>query len=87
MKATGIVRRIDDLGRVVIPKELTAATLDGRRIALTPKWERLSHIRFGTAIYLAQRAAESLYTPEGKKAVTLSGIWIAFSFSQEKSLS
>lgn len=56
-------------GYVVIPKELTAATLDGRRIALTPKWERLSHIRFGTAIYLAQRAAESLYTPEGKKAV------------------
>ncbi len=56
-------------GYVVIPKELTAATLDGRRIALTAKWERLSHIRFGTATYLAQRAAESLYTPEGKKAV------------------
>ena len=24
MKATGIVRRIDDLGRVVIPKEIVA---------------------------------------------------------------
>ena len=27
MKATGIVRRIDDLGRVVIPKEIGRATL------------------------------------------------------------
>ena len=27
MKATGIVRRIDDLGRVVIPKEIARATL------------------------------------------------------------
>ena len=29
MKATGIVRRIDDLGRVVIPKEIRR-TLSGR---------------------------------------------------------
>ena len=27
MKATGIVRRIDDLGRVVIPKEIRRTTL------------------------------------------------------------
>ncbi len=33
MKATGIVRRIDDLGRVVIPKEIR------RTISLAP-WER-----------------------------------------------
>ena len=26
MKATGIVRRIDDLGRVVIPKEIRSAS-------------------------------------------------------------
>ena len=26
MKATGIVRRIDDLGRVVIPKEIRTVT-------------------------------------------------------------
>ena len=30
MKATGIVRRIDDLGRVVIPKEIADMFLDGR---------------------------------------------------------
>ena len=27
MKATGIVRRIDDLGRIVIPKEIRRLTL------------------------------------------------------------
>ena len=38
MKATGIVRRIDDLGRVVIPKEIRRtmrireAFRDGRRM-------------------------------------------------------
>jgi len=33
MKATGIVRRIDDLGRVVIPKEI-------RRTMRIQRWER-----------------------------------------------
>ena len=40
MKATGIVRRIDDLGRVVIPKEIrrTMRIREGApsRITLTP---------------------------------------------------
>ena len=33
MKATGVVRRIDDLGRVVIPKEIrrTLRIKEGRR--------------------------------------------------------
>ena len=56
-------------GYVVIPKEVTAATLAGERIQLNQRWERLAHIRFGSASYIAQRAAESLYTPDGKKAV------------------
>lgn len=30
MKATGIVRRIDDLGRVVIPKEIRKNAADKR---------------------------------------------------------
>ena len=34
MKATGIVRRIDDLGRVVIPKEIRRTPLDN---SLTPQ--------------------------------------------------
>lgn len=43
MKATGIVRRIDDLGRVVIPKEIRRTMRiregDPSRITLAP-WER-----------------------------------------------
>lgn len=32
MKATGIVRRIDDLGRVVVPKEIRGRCASGREI-------------------------------------------------------
>ena len=32
MKATGIVRRIDDLGRVVIPKEIRRTMRIGRPV-------------------------------------------------------
>ena len=45
MKATGIVRRIDDLGRVVIPKEIRRTLRiregDPLQTALTP-WEPFS---------------------------------------------
>ena len=55
MKATGIVRRIDDLGRVVIPKEIRRTMRiregDPSRITLTP------FDRFCLAIHnLAKRA-------------------------------
>ena len=44
MKATGIVRRIDDLGRVVIPKEIRRTMRiregDPSLMTLAP-WERL----------------------------------------------
>ncbi len=43
MKATGIVRRIDDLGRVVIPKEIRRTMRiregDPSQTTLTP-WEK-----------------------------------------------
>lgn len=45
MKATGIVRRIDDLGRVVIPKEIRRTMRiregDPSQITLT-QWQRFS---------------------------------------------
>ena len=34
MKATGIVRRIDDLGRVVIPKEIRRTTVSYTHLTL-----------------------------------------------------
>ncbi len=45
MKATGIVRRIDDLGRVVIPKEIrrTMRIREGDPLEMTlARWERFS---------------------------------------------
>ena len=48
MKATGIVRRIDDLGRVVIPKEIRRTMRiregDPSQITLAP-WERVCAAR------------------------------------------
>lgn len=45
MKATGIVRRIDDLGRVVIPKEIRRTMRiregDPSQMTLVP-WQRFS---------------------------------------------
>ena len=43
MKATGIVRRIDDLGRVVIPKEIrrTLRIREGDPLLITlAKWQK-----------------------------------------------
>lgn len=43
MKATGIVRRIDDLGRVVIPKEIrrTLRIREGDPLQMTlTQWEK-----------------------------------------------
>ncbi len=55
MKATGIVRRIDDLGRVVIPKEIRRTMRiregDPSRITLTP---------FDKFIYAMTKFAERL---------------------------
>ncbi|MDO4893582.1 MAG: AbrB/MazE/SpoVT family DNA-binding domain-containing protein, partial [Eubacteriales bacterium] len=45
MKATGIVRRIDDLGRVVIPKEIrrTLRIREGDPSLITlKKWQKYS---------------------------------------------
>ena len=45
MKATGIVRRIDDLGRVVIPKEIrrTMRIRDGDPLQMTlANWQKFT---------------------------------------------
>lgn len=48
MKATGIVRRIDDLGRVVIPKEIRRTMRiregDPLLMILTPKEQMFQYI-------------------------------------------
>ena len=56
-------------GYTIVPKDLTAATLDGNRIALNPLWYRRQCTKFNSASYISQRAAEAIYTPEGKEQV------------------
>ena len=56
-------------GYTVIPKELTAATLDGRRIPLNPLWDRRQCTKFNGTSYISQRAAEAIYTEKGKAQV------------------
>lgn len=56
-------------GYTVVPKELTAATLHGDRIPLNPLWLRRQFTKFNGTSYLSQRAAEAIYTPEGKEQV------------------
>ena len=57
-------------GYTVVPKELTAVTLDGtERHALNPLWDRRQCTKFNGTSYISQRAAEAIYTPEGKQQV------------------
>ena len=56
-------------GYTVVPKELTAATLEGERIPLNRMWHRRQCTKFNGTSYITQRGAEAIYTPEGKKQV------------------
>lgn len=57
-------------GYTVIPKELTAITIDGsRRVGLNHIWDRRQSTKFNGTSYISQRAAEAIYTPEGKQQV------------------
>ena len=56
-------------GYMVIPKEVTAATLEGKRIPLNKLWLRRQSTKFNGVSYITQRGAEAIYTPEGKEQV------------------
>ena len=57
-------------GYTVIPKELTAASMDGsQRYPLGEMWLRRQSTKFNGTSYISQRAAEAIYTPEGKAQV------------------
>lgn len=53
-------------GYTVVPKELTAATLEGDRIPLNRLWNRRQCTKFNGTSYITQRAAEAVYSAEGK---------------------
>lgn len=57
-------------GYTIIPKELTAVTVDGKqRVNLNQLWDRRQSTKFNGTSYISQRAAEAIYTPEGKKQI------------------
>lgn len=56
-------------GYTVVPGELEAVTSDGRRVRLNPLWNRRQCTKFNGTGYITQRAAEAIYTPEGRQQV------------------
>ena len=57
-------------GYTIVPKDLTAITMDGsERIPLNPLWDRRQCTKFNGTSYISQRAAEAIYTPEGKQQI------------------
>ncbi len=56
-------------GYTVVPKEVTAVTLTGERVSLNQLWNRRQCTKFNGVSYISQRAAEAVYTPEGRKQV------------------
>lgn len=74
MKATGIVRRIDDLGRVVIPKELrkTLRIKEGDPLEIFTDKEYLVMQKYSPILSLdanAQSVADSVHELTGKSCV------------------
>lgn len=53
-------------GYTVVPKEVMAYTLDGKPIELNHLWHRRQCTKFNGTSYISQRAAEAIYSPEGK---------------------
>ena len=53
----------------VVPKTLLASTSSGELKPLHPLWNRRMSTKFNGVSYIVQRAAEALYSPEGKQQV------------------
>lgn len=58
-------------GYTVVPRDLTATTLDGlTRVSLNALWQRRLQTKSHGTSYIVQRAAEALYTAEGRQQTT-----------------
>ena len=56
-------------GYTIVPHDVSVSTLTGERIPLNKLWKRRQCTKFNGASYLSQRAAEAVYTPEGREQV------------------
>lgn len=57
------------LGYTVVPEELKARYSDGSVASLHDMWRRRQTTKFNGAGYVAQRGAEALYTPQGRRGL------------------
>lgn len=53
----------------VIPKELVGADANGNPVSLNALWLRRHTTKFNGVSYIVQRAAEAVYSPEGRRQV------------------
>lgn len=56
-------------GYTIVPKDLTVADFEGNRHSVHQLWNRRQCTKFNGASYISQRAAEAIYTPEGKRQI------------------
>ena len=56
-------------GYTIVPKEVTVADFDGERVPLNQLWLRRQCTKFNGTSYVSQRAAEAIYSPEGKEQI------------------
>lgn len=56
-------------GYTVVPKELVVTSKSGERVQLNRLWNRRQCTKFNGTAYIVQRAAEAIYTEEGKREV------------------
>lgn len=56
-------------GYTIVPKELMAVTVDGKKVDLNKLWNRRQCTKFNGTSYITQRAAEAIYSPEGKEQI------------------
>ena len=53
-------------GCTIVPKAIRLRSDDGRTISLNALWNRRQCTKFNGTSYISQRAAEAIYSPEGK---------------------
>ncbi len=56
-------------GYTVVPKELMGRTPEGQKVSLNALWNRRQCTKFNGTAYIIQKAAEAVYSPEGKAQV------------------
>ena len=56
-------------GYTIVPKDLTLADFEGVRHSVHQLWNRRQCTKFNGASSISQRAAEAIYTPEGKQQI------------------